>query len=191
LHRAISWLQAAEDYSKSPDIQLITLWIAYNSLYAADEVKHETLNERDLFVAFILKLLCLDEGSRIYHLLWNKFSGSIRLLIENKFVYAPFWEHQRGNIKGWEQNFKKSIEDANKALANQNVDYLLRIILDRLYVLRNQIIHGGATYKSKVNRAQIKDGCNILSSLLPIFIDIMLQHPGEDWGNIYYPPVEG
>jgi len=57
-------------------------------------------------------------------------------------------------------------------------------------VLRNQLIHGGATYKSQVNRAQVRDGGNILLALLPVVIELMMQHPNNDWGKIYFPPVE-
>lgn len=39
---------------------------------------------------------------------------------------------------------------------------LLSIVLDRLSVLRNQRIHGGATWASAVNHAQVKDGADIL-----------------------------
>ena len=66
---------------------------------------------------------------------------------------------------------------------------LIEVVLDRLYMLRNQIMHGGATYKSKVNRAQVKDAVNILKLFIPIIIDIMIENRNEDWGEIYYPVV--
>jgi hypothetical protein len=111
------------------------------------------------------------------------------MLIENKYVYGPFWDAQRGLNKNWEKGFNQSITDANNALANMNVNYLLRIVLDRLYILRNQLIHGGSTYKSKVNRSQVQDGCKILINLLPIMIEIMMENSEEDWGEIFYPPL--
>lgn len=189
LHRSLSWLQAAEEQEKQQDLRFITLWISCNSLYSMDSTAFEALPERERFAAFTDKLIRLDENDRLYHLLWNKFSGPVRLLVENKYVYAPFWDFQRGTKPNWQKGFEQSIADATKALANRNVNYLLRIVLDRLYVLRNQLIHGGATYKSTVNRAQVRDGSNLLISLLPVMIDIMLSHPQEDWGSIYYPPV--
>lgn len=188
-HRSISWIKAAEDHEKENDIRLITLWIAFNSLYAIENDRNESLNERDRFAGFIDKLISLDEGSRIFNLLWNTYSGAVRMLIENKFVYGPFWDAQRGMKINWEKGFNQSIADANNALAKKNVNYLLRIVLDRLYILRNQLIHGGATYKSKVNRSQVQDGCKILINLLPIMIEIMMENSNEDWGEIFYPPL--
>ncbi len=113
----------------------------------------------------------------------------MRLLIDNKYVYGPFWDHQRGEARDWETGFQRSIADANNALSNKNVAYLLRIVLDRLYVLRNQLIHGGATYKSQVNRAQVRDGANLLSALLPVMIELMMVNGERDWGKIYFPVV--
>jgi hypothetical protein len=104
-------------------------------------------------------------------------------------VYKPFWDFQRGDIQSWEHLHRKSIEDAQKHLSSGDVPKLLEVVLDRLYTLRNQIMHGGATYKSKVNRSQLKDGCNILKLLIPVMIDIMIDNHGEDWGKIYYPVI--
>jgi len=190
IHRALSWLKAAEEQEKNQDLRLLSLWISMNSLYAMDELRFERMQERERFAEFINRLVDCDNESRLYHVLWNKFSGPIRLLVENKFVYGPFWDNLRGEGRDWEKGFQQSIADANQALSKKNVPYLLRIVLDRLYVLRNQLIHGGATYKSQVNRAQVRDGGNILLALLPVVIELMMQHPNNDWGKIYFPPVE-
>ena len=45
--------------------------------------------------------------------------------------------------------------------------------------LRNQIMHGGATFNSTVNRSQLKDACNILSTLIPEMLKVMLQNPDD------------
>ncbi|MFM7912230.1 MAG: hypothetical protein ACKO9W_08590, partial [Bacteroidota bacterium] len=92
-------------------------------------------------------------------------------------------------VRNWEAGFQRSIADANNALSKKKVAYLLRIVLDRLYVLRNQLIHGGATYKSQVNRAQVRDGANLLTALLPVMIELMMVNGEEDWGRIYFPVV--
>ena len=66
--------------------------------------------------------------------------------------------------------------------------YILDKIFRRLYVLRNQIFHGGATWKGKLNRQQVKDGSGLLSYLLPVILSIMMENPNEDWGTLAYPP---
>ena len=83
----------------------------------------------------------------------------------------------------------KSITAASNCLSKQNIEGLLEIVLERLYTLRNQLIHGGATYNSKLNRAQLRDACNIMQLLVPIIIDIMLENGEHNWGEIAYPVI--
>ena len=77
------------------------------------------------------------------------------------------------------------------AMQAQDSAQVLGKLFERLYVLRNQLVHGGATWNSSANREQVRDGAAILSFLMPIFIDIMMDHPEENWGQPYYPVVEG
>lgn len=189
LHRAISWLKCAEENTGNYDLQFLSLWISYNACYAIDEKSENELTERKQFNDFISKLVSHDHEKRFYSLLWHKFSGPVRLIIDNQFIYKPFWEAQRGENVNWKKLFEKSNEDAQKYLSKFEVAKLIEVVLDRLYMLRNQIMHGGATYKSKVNRSQVKDAVNILKLFIPIIIDIMIENRNEDWGEIYYPVV--
>ena len=78
------------------------------------------------------------------------------------------------------------------ASENQNIDRILDVLFRRLYTLRNQIIHGGATFNSSVNREQLKTGCNILSLFLPVMLEIMMKNHNEMvWGKTFYPVVKG
>ncbi|MFC6689464.1 hypothetical protein [Jhaorihella thermophila] len=78
-----------------------------------------------------------------------------------------------------------------RALQANDAVSILSMLFDRLYVLRNQLIHGGATWNSRVNRAQIRDGAAILGFLVPVFIELMMDHAHEDWGRPFYPVTEG
>ena len=150
LHRAISWLKCAEENDNNPDIKFITLWIAFNACYAHDEANLESFTEKQHFRDFIKRLVKHDAQELFFNILWKKFSGPIRTLIENQYAYKYFWVAQRENHQNWERSFKSAIEKGSRYLANQEVDKLLEIVLDRLYTVRNQLLHCGATYKSKV-----------------------------------------
>ena len=189
IHRAISWLSCAEKQSNDADIKFLSLWIGFNSCYGMDLTEKYQKTEREKFRKFIATLVKNDHEGRIAKLIWNKFSGPIQMLINNAYVFKTFWDYHRGEASEWEFAHRKSVTEATKYLSNNNTEGLLEIILDRLYVLRNQVMHGGATYKSKVNRSQIVDGTRILEALIPIVIDIMLQNQDEDWGRILYPPI--
>ena len=88
IHRAISWLKCGEEQDDNPDLKFISLWIAFNSCYAADDHNDYSLTERQQFTDFISKLVEHDQNGLIFELLWHKFSGPIRLLIENKSIIA-------------------------------------------------------------------------------------------------------
>ncbi len=190
IHRAISWLKCAEEQNENPDLKFISLWIAFNACYADNEANDYTLTEKQQFKDFITKLVNHDREEFIFELLWYKFSGPIRLLIDNKYAYKQFWDDERiGNVD-WQRSFKKSKIDSRNFLAHQQVAELLGVVLDRLYTVRNQLLHGGATYKSKVNRAQVKDATRILGFLMPVIIDIMITNIDDDWGEINYPVIK-
>lgn len=166
------------------------MWISFNACYAIQTPKDGLLSEKENFRIFLQKLVKHDTEKRFFNLLWNQFSGPVRLLINNQFVYKPFWDYQRGEVKEWKKQFDESVNNSMKYLSSQKVVELLEVVLDRLYcILRNQLVHGGATYKSEVNRSQVKDGGNMLALLVPLIIEIMLENNQEDWGEIYYPVV--
>ena len=189
IHRAISWLKCAESQNENPDLKFISLWIAFNACYADSELHNVSLTERKRFNDFISKLVKHDQEELIFELLWNKFTGPIRLLIDNKYAFKPFWDAQDNYEINWLGEFNQSKIDSGNYLSYQKVDKLLEVVLDRLYTVRNQLLHGGATYQSKVNRSQVKDASQILEFLIPIIIDLMITNIDEDWGGINYPVV--
>jgi len=77
-----------------------------------------------------------------------------------------------------------------KALKYRNTVVILQILFSRLYVLRNQLVHGNATWNGQLNRKQVNDGYRLLASLQPTFLAIMMSNPGEDWGRLAYPIID-
>jgi len=190
IHRGLSWLRAAES-SDDSDTQFIHLWIAFNSIYAQDFDARETFGEKGLLNRFLGRLVRLDQEDRLFNVVWENYSDKIRLFIDNEYVSRWFWDFQNGRINEdtWKRKFTRSRKDAQRALAIKDTTIFCTILFDRLYVLRNQLMHGGATWGSDVNRAQVKDGTKILEQIIPVLIHIMLENQ-EDWGQPCFPPVE-
>ena len=189
IHRAISWLARAECEADDPDAQFVFLWIAFNAAYAQEFGESEST--RSQLNAFFGKLLLLDEDKHLTELLFGQFTGPIRTMIGNKFVFEPFWKALRDHdaSERWQTQFNGSSKTATRAILDGRSDIVLSVVFDRLYVLRNQIVHGGATWNSQINREQVKDGANLLKSVIPVVIDLMLDHPDIDFGEILYPVV--
>ena len=190
VHRAISWLFRAECEEDDDDVRFILLWIGFNSAYAG-EILHDGLNERGVFKNYFEILVYLDHHQRIYNCVWGRFPEEIDILLRNKYVFAPFWNHANGKpgSEGWAESLSASQRAVGFAFSDRDTTRILSIVFDRLYVLRNQLLHGGATWDSTINRNQVRDGAAILGWLLPIFIDIMMDNPQRDWGKPFYPVV--
>ncbi len=193
VHRAISWIGRAEACGDDDDARFIFLWIAFNAAYA-DEIEIQAVapSERATFLDYFDRLVALDGDKRIYKAIWQRFSGPVRLLMENRYVFNPFWQHHNGidGFADWEDRFKASARAFKLALQDSDTPRVLSFVFDRLYVLRNQIVHGGSTWNSSVNRAQVHDGAAILGFLMPVFVDLMMDNPGNGWGKPFYPVVE-
>ena len=191
VHRALSWLQRAE-MAEDEDGRFIFLWIAFNAAYATEIDDNRRLSEQETFKGFLEKLCELDEHRQIEQLVWQEFSGSIRILLDTPFVLQGFWDNHSGKISEtlWKERLAQGKKMASQALASSNTPQLLGVVFNRLYTLRNQLMHGGATWNSSVNRKQLKDCANLLGKLIPVIIALMMAHPQTLWGDACYPVVE-
>ena len=191
VHRAISWIGRAENETDDADAAFVFYWIAFNSAYARDILETHDVGERTRFGEYFRTLVNLDTDRRIFDAVWRTFAGPIRVLLDNQYAFQPFWNNRNGvpGFEGWEASFEASKRGARLALADSDTGTVLSILFDRLYVLRNQIIHGGATWNSSQNRDQVRDGARIVGFLIPVFIDVMMDNLNHDWGPPYYSIV--
>ena len=190
VHRALSWLERAEREPDDPDAAFVFYWIAFNAAYAQDRPRSLDSTERNHFSDFFDTILSLDSGHAIYDAIWERFSDSIRVLLDNRFVFQPFWNHHAGRgHENWEHAFERSKRRVQEALAARDTGVILSTLFDRLYVLRIQLMHGGASWRSSVNRDQVRDGARILAFLVPLFVGLMMSRPDIDWGPPDYPVV--
>ena len=188
IHRAISWLKCAENYYDSDgDLAVIALWISFNSCYSIDAENKSPTPEKLKVKHLIEKLISHDNEKLIHGLLFEKYLEEVKRLINNKYIFGPFWKAQKDSTVDWMASFTIARRVARRSLEQGKTELLLSIIIDRLYVLRNQLIHGGATYQGAVNREQIEDAKGLLIELIPIIIKTMFSK--EDWGEITYPVV--
>ena len=209
-HRAIRWVERAEqEYDPDnpeegdPDAAFIFYWIAFNALYAVLETDVSTRRrsrsqELDHAKDFLKKIHPLDGGDNRFIELTQKLSESshsskspIEDLLQNKFVFRPFWEQARFNrkTKDWKKQLDKSNEKAERYLENQEPLQVMLILVERLYTLRNQLFHGGATWDSSLNRNAVHAGANILGIFVPAYIELMMNSDEDiELGDPYFSP---
>lgn len=200
LRRAKSWVKLSLQ-SESDDEKFIFLWIAFNAAYGTelpDASDDERVTEANRFANFVDKIAERDYQRAIEKALWDSFSGPVRVLLENKFVFGPFWswvqEREKPAGKDWESKFKERKQRVLEALGRHDVSRVLEEVLSRLYVLRNQIIHGGTTFAEGWGRDQLRDGRRIMETIMPLILQIIQndidKNPDSNvWGSLNYPRV--
>ena len=196
MRRAWSWLKLSRE-SKTDDEKFIFLWIAFNAAYGTelpDTSDDDRVTERDRFRDFVNKIVERDHERAIEKTLWGTFSGPVRVLLENKFVFAPFWKcvQERPEGEDWETKFKERKQRVFEALGRHDSSSVLEEVLARLYVLRNQIVHGGTTFAEGWGRGQVRDGRRIMETLMPLVLQIMQDDINKNsasnvWGWLNYP----
>lgn len=195
VHRAISWIQGAEqaDGRGDTDTAFICYWIAFNAAYVQGKDLHARFHETDFRQWYFDMIVEVDGERVIYDAIWQRFSGALRPFLNNHFVYEPFWRHHHGEPESddWQEKFRGDQRFVTEALGRQDTPRILAVLFRRLYVLRNQLVHGGATWGSGVNRQQVEGGREIMACLVPHFVNLMMDHPNEAWGVPPYPPVDG
>lgn len=186
MRRVTSWLKRATQEESDMDAEFIFYWIAFNSAYGGDGYP-----EKEAFRRFFRKILTLGASRGILDKIRRQCPEAIASFRDNEYVFPKFWTentHQGTHPSEWEHLFLSSNHKIDEGIKNGKVLHVLDELFDRLYILRNQLLHGGATWKGGVNRKQVENGAAIMRVLVPYFIDIMLDNPTEGWGEPYYSP---
>lgn len=190
IHRGLSWLKKSIDLQDDLDLQFISLWVSFNAIYAQDL---QITQDKQSLRQFLYLICQKDTEHKIYNILWERFSQPIRLLLDNPYVYQGFWDYQNQKIShdACKEGLAHEKQKVLHALKEKDSVDILMVLFNRMYTLRNQMVHGGATYKSSVNRKQLQDGCTILLALLPVFMVILLENAETlDLGKPFYPVVQ-
>jgi hypothetical protein len=189
--RGLSWLERAEQ-ATDDDEQFIALWIAFNAIYGRADGEGDGSGtdgrpgDRSTWQAFLAEIIRRD-GTDILGDLVRRNQMPVLRMIQNKYLFRPFWD-RRPNA---ELVLKKCCTAAVIHFSNHMTTGIVEELFERLYVLRAQVFHGAATRGSKLNRANLRNGAELLSKLIPAMIAIMLAAgPEVDWGEVCFPPIK-
>lgn len=95
-----------------------------------------------------------DQRQLLHSLVWDEYSNTILVILDNEFILQAYWDYHAGRITedNWKSERTKARVATNKALSQNDTAKVLSILFSRLYTLRNQLTHGGATDLSSANR---------------------------------------
>lgn len=198
IHRSCSWLRRAQEAARtsgadSLDDQLVLLWIAFNSLYGVwDDDENHPMGDIESVRNFLLIMLELDRHDTYGKLLQRERKLAERLF-DNMYLDHYFWRglnEGEGDDETWKnmpQKGRRYLDDGRAELA------LDRLLIFRVYQIRCQLVHGGATHGSKLNRQSVADCGRLLHQVLDCTLRIIIERADdlkEKLGRICYPPVE-
>lgn len=195
LRRSVSWLGRAECelyHSAPPDLDMAftCYWFAFNALYAKDPYVRPRPSERDSFKAFFETVIGYDEECKraILTEIRDELSEPIKVLLDNEYAFELFWRYHNGvsGNENWETEFEADKCKVKDALGKQDVYEILSVLFDHLYVVRNQIVHGNATWNGGRNIDQLRVGVNIMAFVIPQLITSIMNNPKMKLGRPYY-----
>jgi hypothetical protein len=188
-HRAASWLDSAAqaEAASQLDQALMLRWTAFNALYGQWDVElREPVADRACWSAFLERILALDQAQRMVSMLQNE-KPLVLSILEDPHLARHFW---------------RDLDAADAAPARRDRQRWLRLFADRhwwkiaeplverIYLLRCQLVHGAASCSSQLNRTAVQHCQTMLGWLLTTILQIWIEQGAEeDWGIMCYPPV--
>jgi hypothetical protein len=174
------------DSAKDADAILIQQWIALNALYGIwDEVGCEPVSDRQAWRLFVKHLLSIDLSGHIADTL-IQHKGLVLAILKNTYLTNHFWTHSdpQSTSQRW------TIDQRARALYQEKQwPIIVEDVLDRIYLLRCQLIHGAATCGSKMNRDALRHCTRMLGLLITAALRVWIDHgANEHWGSLCYPP---
>lgn len=189
-HRACSWMARVEQMPEGQDhdLGLISLWIAFNSLYGQwDSSRREPCPGRESWRAFVDRILNLDHDGYVPAVL-QEHKRLVMSLLDDEYLSSFFWQEPSANRA---KQSRKAAYNAQTWYIEQRWTMVLDQILDRIYLMRCQLVHGAATYGGKLNRMSLRRCVMMMQRLLPALLAVWIDHGAdEDWGPMCYPPVK-
>ena len=188
-HRACSWLQRVEQLrvNNERDLALLGQWIALNALYGQwDERAREPVGDQACLRIFFDRILALDVEGQVKGVLVQQ-KRLVMTILDDEYLSRFFWQEPCRKRAG---QSKKVKYDAQTWYQQDNWTLLLDRLVERIYLLRCQLVHGASTYNSSLNRVTLGRCITMMGHLLPAVLLVWIDHGAdEDWGKMCYPPL--
>ena len=159
------------------------LWISFNAAYSARHVDPET--EAESQHAFFRQVLDADRD-RILSTALRESQCLIVALLESKQIYWRRIRNQQGDRThgDWNAHFRRETNDARSALEMappSGSATVLDVVFDRLTALRNLLIHGQISWRSRIADPVVETASDFLATVLPVFVRLMIENRDADW----------
>ncbi|MDB4671727.1 HEPN domain-containing protein [Pirellulaceae bacterium] len=189
MHRAFSWMSAVErdDDSSKADEKLVFRWIALNALYGRwNTCSNEPEADGQSLQRFMAAIEKLDQAQLINQCL-TEHETLVVSICSDQFLNSVFWRLLDTDKRFNPNRDKYSIE---RLFNEKKWSLILDELIQRIYLVRCQLVHGASTYESRLNRETVGNCGAMLNHLLFKIIRVITDHGiSENWDNLCYPPV--
>lgn len=190
IHRSLSWLEHARNQSQKQDhdTALLSLWISLNALYGQwNTVAREPFPDRESWIRFFDKIRTLDRTHHISRMLKDQREIVMRLL-DDPYLSRFFWQDP-SEVQA--NKSRKTMFNARTWYVQDKFSLILESVLERIYLLRCQLVHGAATFASRLNRSALSDCIILLEHILSVSLLVIIDHGADaNWGEMCYPPYD-
>jgi hypothetical protein len=153
----------------------MTMRLALGSLYGQwDQEAGHALRDSEARAAFVRLLMDTDKAGLLAETI-KAMERDILWLLENKFLDPRFWKDpdNPGNVRA-------KYHRAARLYHDRCWGPILEYALERIAVLRGQIVHGAATRGSRLNRQSLQRCRKVLEGLLPGVLQLVIEHRADD-----------
>ena len=188
MHRAFSWMQRSDDAgSQDSDLSLITLWIAFNAIYGRwDESRREPMPDKESWKVCLKVVLQLD-GNGLLPAMLTRNRDLVMTLYDDEFLSNYFWE-EPSDIRA--SKSRKVKFDARTWYIEGRWGSILERVVERIYLLRCQLVHGASTLGGKLNRECLANCVKMLREIVATVLMVIIQNGSDcEWGPMCYPPI--
>lgn len=189
IHRACSWLHRVEQIEDGQDLEftLTGRWIAFNAMYGLwNEQAKEPRADRDCWRRFLDRVLAFDAEGHLKGILADH-KKLVMSILDDNYLGSYFWRDPSAQRA---LHTTKDKREASMWYVERRWSQVLEALVDRIYLLRCQLLHGAATFGSKLNRSSLRRCSMMLGHLVPAILQAVITHgTNEDWGPMCYPPI--
>jgi hypothetical protein len=190
MHRAFSWLQRVEELPEEEflDAGLILRWIALGSLFNRwDAAARQPQSERECLSKFLDRIIDLDADGAVAGVI-EEHRALLMSIFDDAYLTPFFWQEPTDNRA---RKTQKTKFDARTWYVQKQYKKILARVMDRVYFQRCQLVHGGATSGSRLNRQAVRHCSTMLGHFLSAILLVIIDHgQEEDWGPLCYPPTQ-
>ncbi|MCE9618358.1 MAG: hypothetical protein K8R92_00420 [Planctomycetes bacterium] len=186
IHRALTWLEFSERCSTPEDLdaKLIAQWIALTTLASRWNKKTMAPEPDHVSTRLFIRQILGNDCDGLMQMVLENNDRAARALFEDPYLSRHYSRRRETGTFSTKATREEILEQAQ-------FEPWLAAILDRVLFVRNQLVQGGSTYNSRMNRVAVRRASAILEHLVACFMQILMEHGyTDDWGELCYSPLE-